>query len=230
MRKLLMLAATLLSTAALVACDKGNSDNNGNMPNYCVAPNYYQNGVCVNPNGGVVSQNATFYDANYNMGGSYGSGNLRITNAGVYKEFLERSLGVCNRATWSYGIAGCDAWASGYLLMKLQASNINTNQVTLAFQAWPQTGVINGGINIGVGTGIPYQNPLTLNNSVLSVVNNYQGFEVRRSINLGLIQVIVANGKLQDGSINFQLAYGNSATKTGQVFATGTLTRSASGY
>jgi hypothetical protein len=48
---------------------------------------------------------------------------------------------------------------------------------------------------------------------------------------LGLVQFIVKQGKLNDGSMAYELAFGNKNTGSQvTVFATGILTRSPYGY
>lgn len=225
MKKLMLLAATILSSAFLVACGNGGGgDNNNGGVVGCYAPNYWQNNVCITPGNG--GSNRTFYDGNYYIGIS--NGNLRITDPATYKDFLKVAMGVCDR--WSKsnrGIYDCATWSTGQILIGLSVPNTNSNQAALSFQVAP--GYYDGSFNtfFGVQTNIPTQNPLALANSPISVINTYQGFEIRRNINLGLIQLIVTNGKLEDNTLSYQLAWGSSGTGTGKVFATGTLTRSA---
>lgn len=228
MKKLMLLAATILSSAFLVACGNGSGgDNNNGGVVGCYAPNYWQNNVCITP--GTGGSNRTFYDGNYYIGIS--NGNLRITDPATYKDFLKVAMAVCDR--WSkdnWGKDNCNTWTSGQILIGLSVSGTNANQATLSFMAAPGYNSC-GGLQCyggwGVITGLPMQNPLALASSPISVINTYQGFEIRRNINLGLIQLIVTNGKLEDNTLSYQLAWGSSGTGTGKVFATGTLTRSA---
>lgn len=229
MKKLIVYGALIFASAtALVACDNKGGDSAAPItPPSCVAPNYINNGVCVAPNGVDITQPATFVDSTkYSLvSGGWTTGQMRITNSFVFKQFLKSAMATCDRWSGSNGgNAGCDTYMTGNFSVVMTVSSLNTNQATLQFKA--EQVPTYGYWTTGYQTPLAMQNPMFLSNAPLSIINNYAGFDISRTVNLYTVQLIVSNGKLSDTSINYELAYGNQATVKGQVFATGTLTRS----
>lgn len=214
----------LALVTAAVGCDN-KSGGNANVvtPTTCNAPNYINgNGICVNPSGVDVNGPMTYSDSNGS--GYYSSGSLRITDQTAYKSFLKTAMGVCDRFNSNTGDYDCASWVNGNFQIQVQVAAATANQATVQFYATqrPQ----GWGTYWGVQTQLPYQNPLSLPSSALSVINNYAGFDISRQVNLNTVQVIVRTGKLGDATINYELAYGSQAINPARVFATGTLTRS----
>jgi len=226
MKKIAFILIGLLSAAFMSACGKSSSNNRG-TGNVVTCPSGYviSNGVCV-LGGSVGTISGTFYDFNYSATG-YGSGNLTIRSAAAYKEFLKSAMGVCDRSTWNGGAASCDAWIGGFTQIALSSgSTSNSNTVSLQIRAWPQQSYWTG--NFGIDTQGAYRNPLTLSGTV-SVINNYQGFEVRAygdyytGANRSLIQLMVKNGKLENSFFEYELYYPVNGQAV--LMASGTLRR-----
>lgn len=231
MKKLFLFALAIVSSTMIVACDKGSSgsSNNDNVGYYptCVR---YQNGVCYDGNGNVINGNpqVSFYDYNYYAGDGWGTGSLTITNQSVYMQFLENVMGVCNQWTYVTGSYDCSNWTNSFVTLSLKAPSTTSSTADIAVRL-DYNGTVWGGY-AGTKKAIYGQNPMVIGQGAVSVINNYQGFDVRKTVYLGLVQFIVKQGKLNDGSMAYELAYGNKNTGSQvQVFATGILTRSPYG-
>jgi hypothetical protein len=229
MKKLFLIGLAILSSTLIVACDKGSSGSSNNNVNQCA---YYNNGNCYDNNGNVIPGGnygpINFYDYNYYAGNGWGQGNLQITDTAVFKEFLKSGMGVCDRGSWfNYGVDNCDNWTSNsYVTLNIAAAATTSSTANVSIKVQHTSGVLQGGFSGGVMTPIPYLNPLTIPNGAVSVVNNSQGFEIRKTLYLGLVQLIVRQGKLNDTSFSYELAFGNKNTgNASKVFATGLLTR-----
>lgn len=207
----------------------------------CPAGTTVQNNQCYYPNGTTTAAGGTLLN---NVGASFYSENWRtrnltITNGGVFESFLNKAMGVCDRAHANGGTASCSSWVSGGLDLVLQSTNAQNNTMRITFRAFPQTNMYYNysyqlpslgeffagmfGFPIFSNTGA-MKNPLPLDLTV-SVINNNQGFEGRgygdyyTAANRSLMQLIVNNGKLENTSFDYQFAF------EGQVMATGNFIR-----
>ena len=233
MKKYITYAAFLFAVStALMACDQNKgSDAATPVPSTCVAPNYINaSGVCVNANGIVIggSGPATYVDSKgyMSINGGWSMGSMQITDTAAYKEFLKTAMAVCDRFSNSNrGYYSYDSYTNGTLSIQVQVAALTANAATLQISA--QQGYYDSYFSsyVGVQTPLPVQNPIYLPNSPLSVINNYAGFDIRRTVNLNHVQLIVRNGKLGDATLVYELAYGSQAINPTRVFATGTLTR-----
>lgn len=232
MKKFIILLAGFAVSALVVACGSNSSDNN-NTVIQCPAGSTFQNGYCVNANGGIVNTGSVgFYSENWH------DRTLNTTGTGL-QEFLKNAMGVCDRNHIDGGLAGCSAWTAGAFDIVMQAPNAQTNTVQVTFRAKPRTNansyyaysLPSAGQLAGAFFGLPVvgnpgavRNPLQLNMTV-SVTNNYQGFEARgygdfyTTANRSLIQVQIAKGKLEDSRFDYRIAY------RGQIIVTGTFVR-----
>lgn len=224
----------------IVACGKNNSDNPQPQVTYsCPAGSYYASGYCYNSTGQQLGSVAglNFISDNYQYR------NLSISNSGVFKNFLVKAMGVCDRATTSGGSSGgiyaCDSWINGYFQAAIQTPATQSTSLAVQFSSYPYVSS-----NYWYGYQLPsvsqfflglvgfptldiagaMRNPLPLNMTV-SVINQNKGFEARgygdlyTYSNRSLIQVVVMNGKLEDQQFDYQIAF------EGQVFATGRFVR-----
>lgn len=229
-----LMISTLVLTAA---CGKSSSGNGTPAVNPYV--------VCTN---GVCSAQVNNPNASFGFyGENYRDRNVSITNGPVYREFLKNALGVCDRATYSGGMASCDQWVNGGFDVVLQGQSASSNTLTAIFRVWPQpqnpyytyTYQAPSFGNFLAGLfGFPVfeqsgavRNPLIVNLTV-SLTNNSQGFEARgygdlyTTANRSLIQVLSSNSKLTDNTMGIQLAFpSGGANSVGTVFATGNFIR-----
>ncbi len=233
MKKYIFIFAGFLISAFMAACGSSNSGGGGGTAINCPAGTTFQNGYCVNGNGITVNTGSVgFYSENWH------DRTLTATGAGL-SNFLKTAMGVCDQNHANGGLAACSAWTAGAFDIVMQAPNSQTNSVQVTFRAKPQVGqysnyaysLPSAGQFAGALFGFPVvsgsgavRNPLQLNMTV-SVTNNYQGFEARgygdyyTTANRSLIQIQVANGKLEDPKFDYRIAY------NGQVILTGTFIR-----
>ena len=224
MKHMKWLFVAITSAIFMVACGSSNNDNGessgGAIPYSCPIGSYWSGSACIsNTNGNAVTTDFVAENWYYKT--------MQITNSSVYKEVLKNAMGVCDRGSWNTGTASCDSWIGGYISVVLQVQSGTAARIYIT--AYPaSTSWINGSAGWLSGNGYYQTLPLDL---VLSNINNSQGFEGRGYGAGGtyaynsLFQLIVRNGKVNDGYFDFQLAFGNQNTGSGQVFATGRLTR-----
>lgn len=230
MKKYMFIFAGFVISAFLVAC--GSDNKGGGTVISCPAGTTFQNGYCVNGSGIVTDTGSVgFYSE------SWGSGSL--TPGQGFGEFLKKAMGVCDRKGEGGSYSDCSQWISGAIDIVIQMPNSQSNTAQVTFRAKPRynsgpqyyykypTGGQLAGALLGlpvVNTSGAVRNPLQLNMTV-NVTNNYQGFELRgygdfyTQANRSLIQVQVAQGKLEDGGFDYRLAY------RGQVIANGRFIR-----
>jgi hypothetical protein len=203
----------VMVTSLMMGCGSENKTPNAAAPGagiVCPAGSTPQGAVCVGANGSVtqpgvdptsgVGTLARFYSENWH------DRNLNIAGAG-YTTFIQNAMGVCG--PWTQD-PDCSLWASGAFDIVLLADNVQANQLTAVFRLKRR----------GDGPMIaPRVVPL---NFTLSVTNNYQGFEARAygdfnsPANRSLIQIQVANGKLQDSFFDYRIAYRGGIIITGR--------------
>lgn len=234
-----------LSTAAmalvLISCgqNKTNSPTNPYANNNgCPAGTYFSNGFCYNQNGTPWNGYQNGYTSSINfVSDNFTYKNFKLSNSGVYKEFIRKAMQTCDQAANSGGIYSCDSWATGQFQLNVQVTSTQTSTLRATFAAYPQTSsyywygyTLPSAKDFFYGMfGFPvYQaqlvvkNPLPLDMTV-SIINDSKGFEARAygdqwtMANRSLIQLQVFNGKLEQTAFDYQLGF------EGKVFATGRL-------
>lgn len=233
MKKTVFLITGFLISAFVVSCGFNKDNNDGGTVISCPANSTFQNGYCVGTNGAVLNTGSVgFYSENWH------DRTLTPSGSGL-TEFLRDAMGVCDRNHTSGGLASCSAWTAGAFDVVMQAPSTQTNTVQVTFRAKPQFNTYanyayslpSAGELAGAVLGFPVvgspgavRNPLQLNMTV-SVTNNFQGFEARgygdyyTTANRSLVQIQIAQGKLEDSRFDYRIAY------RGQVIATGTFLR-----
>ncbi|MDG0815376.1 hypothetical protein [Bdellovibrio svalbardensis] len=228
MKKLLMSLVAITSVVWFVGCSK-NDGGSGGVSN-CPVGSSWNGTYCVNSNGTIVNPTPTaknYGDYSFYFSFEQGlyrpdlRGNLQIYDAAAYKVFLKEAMKVCDLSTWNWGGAGCDSWVQGSLQVSFSIDS--SLKPTVDFRAVPAQTYWSG--NLGFFTGGATLNPLQLySNTTFSLINNSKGFEIRSNGSswnaggLGLIQIQVANGTLNDSQFTYKLFYKNATTP----FATGT--------
>lgn len=233
MKKLMLGFIALYSAFALTACPDGNSDG-GSMIPVCPTTHVFDSSqnACIPINGsGVVVPNAgpvQYYDFNRSFqpsgwGVQTYNGDMQITNTAAYKTFLKEAMAVCDRMsnTWGYqaGLAKCDNWVSGSFQITMQIPPNLRPQIS--FKAYPAPNFYQYAVSFGIDGGGMAYNPLTLSqDTTFSLVNNSKGFEIRsygswtNGGGLRLIQIIVREGTLNDGYVNYELFYPHNGQAT----------------
>lgn len=239
MKKLLM-TVVALGSAFLVACGKdgGGSNTVVNPPvGGCPSGTVWNGTVCVNggttvPNGG----NFEFYAAT-----NYGNTSITITNDGVYKNFLQKALGVCATS----GVIGntsykCENWNSSFLEVAFAGQfNVNPNdtcykshgQVTpqsmqVRVQALPYSNsfIQWGGAFWPAADFWPYNN-----NRVVTGTGHHisqcAGVDIWATYNRYTFQIRVENGTLNSNQLNFKLFWAAPPLTVGTEFAQGVMVR-----
>jgi hypothetical protein len=238
MKPYIYILAGFLVSAFMVACGSNGGGNDGTTNTQqiqCAPGSVFQNGYCVGANGiyqsaGIVG----FYSENYRQR------NLQLT--GNNTEFLRDAMGVCDRNHINGGTADCSAWASGAFDIVMMAPASQSTNLQVTFRAAPRVNpngsysysLPSAGQLAGALLGFPTVNnpsaylPRLQLNMVVSVTNNYQGFEARgygdfqTKANRSLIQIQVPQGKLEDPSFAYRIAYRGQIMATGQFIRCGT--------
>lgn len=232
-------------TSYLIACgnNKSTSDqainpyaNNNGCPN----GTYYSGGFCYNSNGQQWNGYSNGYTSSINfISDNFSYRDVTITNGTVYRSFIKKAMGTCERQSNSGGVYSCDSWVTGQFQLTVQVTNTQTQTLRATFAAYPSTNGYSwygyslpsaseffyGMFGFPVYYDVGYvKNPLPLDMTV-SVINNSAGFEARSygdyntAANRSLIQLQVFSGKLEDSAFDYQLGF------EGQVFAKGRLRR-----
>lgn len=223
MKKSFILFAGFAITAFLAACGSDNNGDGGTIYN-CPAGYVYQNGYCMQ-GGGIVGPGGTIGGAVGFYSESYNTRSLVVNNQ--YSNFLKYAQGVCDRNGTGGTNTSCSTWMRQPMDIVIQAPSSQTRELQATFR-------------VGVPQSDPYfnywyQNPFKIPAGAMlptlqlkldvSVTNNYQGFEARgygdfmTQANRSLIQLQIANGKLEDQSFDYRLAY------RGEIIATGRFIR-----
>jgi hypothetical protein len=244
MKKLfLSIIGFALVTTYLVACGNNKSSsvdavNPYAVNNGCPTGTYYSGGFCYNQNGQQWNGYNNGFTSSINfISDNFSYKNITITNGAVYKSFIKKAMGTCDRADNSGGIYSCDSWVQGQFQLTVQVAQTQTQSLRATFAAYPATnsnywygyslpsasdffyGMFGFPVYYDVGV---IKNPLPLD-MVVSVINDSKGFEARAygdqytAANRSLIQLQVYNGKLEDAAFDYQLGF------EGQVFAKGRL-------
>lgn len=230
MKKFIILIAGLVVSTILVACGGGSGGGDGGTVINCPPGTAYQNGYCVNGSGVVVNTGITgFYSENYY------ARTLNPTGPGL-KNFLRDAMGVCDREHSNGGLADCSAWTQGKFDIVIRAESPQSTNLVATFRAAPMVNPYsNYAYSLPSATqaiagffGLPMMpNPMPalqrLNlDMVVSVTNNYQGFEARgygaamTYANRSLVQIQVAQGKLEDQYFSYRVAYRGEIIINGQ--------------
>jgi len=231
MKLLISAMAVLASTLLMVACAKDDSGGTqiispGVVPT-CATGHVWNGYACVVSNGVVPNAGPVrYYDYNryfFSNGWSVGTqnGDMTIVNSGAYKEFLKQAMAVCDRQIWGWqaGLADCNNWVSGSFQVEFQIDSSLKPMVT--FTAYPAPNWYSYTLSFGINGGGAAFNPLVLNQSTFSLINNSKGFEIRtygsywNGGGLKLIQIQVLQGTLNDGYFTYDIyfPYNNVATK-----------------
>jgi len=213
---------------ALAAC--GSNKKSSTTPVngvYGPYPNGYYGDIYMNSN-----------DAGY-LGDNFAWRNFTITDGGVFREFIKKVHGVCDRTAVTGGIHSCNNWVNSYFRIVYQAHSSSPSRSRIMFMTYPQTSQyywygyqlpsFDQFFQSLLGFPTPYEvgmarNPIALDMTV-SNINNSQGFEARAFgaqdtlANRSLIQFQVTTGKVLDQQVSFTLNF------EGRPFASGTLYR-----
>lgn len=245
------LIGLVIATVYLVSCGNNKSSNDP-TPYYnpgaaiyannngCPTGTYFSGGFCYNNSGQQWNGYGVGFASSINfVSDNFSYRNVNITNTTVFKSFIKKSMGTCDRAENSGGIYSCDSWVKGQFQLNIQIDKTQSQRLKATFSAYPSTnsyywygyslpsstdffyGLF--GFPVGYDVGI-VRNPLPLD-MVVSVINDSKGFEARAygdqwtQANRSLIQLQVANGKLEDAAFDYQLGF------EGQIFATGRLVK-----
>lgn len=241
-RLLLLGLSTLCISLILISCGENKSTNTAANPNAnnngCPEGTYYSNGFCYNSNGQQWGgyQNGLASSINF-VSDNFTYKSFKLSNSGVYREFIKKAMGTCDQAHANGGIYSCDTWVAGDFQLNVQVAATQSTTLKATFAAYPRTNS-----NYWYGYSLPsakdfffgmfgfpvyvqqtyVRNPLPLDMTV-SVINDSKGFEARgygdqwTTANRSLIQLQVFNGKLEQSAFDYQLSF------EGKVFATGRL-------
>lgn len=230
----------LWSTVLFIACGKkpGDVSLTYNCPKGTA---YYNNGYCYdqfNQVLGTYGTTSSTMDVGY-LAENFRNSNLTITDAGVFKNFLKSAMGICDQAAHNYGVASCDSWTGSYFQVMFMAPANQPNNIKLAFYVYPNNqsfftfsaqlptleqffGGLFGFPNLNQVSA--FRNPLLLDKGVMSVINSYQGFEIRAygdlmtTANISLIQLQVNKGKLIDPALDFKLVFSGKQMANGSLY------------
>jgi hypothetical protein len=243
MRNYLLAIMTLAATLVLAACGSDGGSGNTQYPYGCAS---YVNGQCLGPNGQIITppQQLRFGVTNCSDQQRLQTGRcadapgyLQVTNKNVYKDILEKGLGTCSKS-YALGSADCKNLLPGKFDITVMANNnVAANQfcsdkgltvpstISINLKAQIiQNGIFYGGGSLGITS--TYNNGMTFDSAVVSVINDCKGFEIRQTYGKYLLQILVKEGNLSQGQLNYQLAWGSNGTgNTPYVFATGTMYR-----
>lgn len=250
MKKLLLLSTLFASLAFLVNCSNKSSNSAGTANAYtngaCPAGYYYSNGQCYGGNGTTspfYNYSLGFYADNYSNVGSY----VQITNITNMKQLLKYGMGVCDRATHTYGAANCDYYIQGWYDLIIQlpsdfnatAGGTTNALVTIAvrpngsdsniqyqasFGSWWQVAAGFFGVYIpdtNYYSGV-YRNPLQIQSQV-SPINNNAGFSASgygdywTGYSNTIVTIEVASGNQNSQYFDFKLKVGGQEAAKGRM-------------
>lgn len=227
----LLASAVAVSLLALTACNSGaglSTTGGGNAIIYPPGGNPY------NPTGkiGFYAQTNNFNSYNYTNNGS------TLVPGAAWAAMLKEAMGVCDRNHSDGGTAACQNWINGMHDIVFQIDSSASSNVRLTIRSYPvQSPYYNyyyslpsadqfflGLLGIGWSNPSGVFDPMILDSTIWPI-NNNQGFEIRSygpSQSFGynkLLQIQVANGKIEDGSFNYKLYW------NGGLAASGTMVR-----
>jgi hypothetical protein len=245
MRNYLLALMTLAATLVLAACGSDSGSSNNTYPYGCTT---YVNGQCLGPNGQIITPQTQIRFGVTNCSDQQilqtgrcadAPGYFQVSNVSVYRDFLEKALGTCTNSN-SGGWADCSNWWPGKFDIAITANtNVSPNQycsakgltVPSTMSVYAKAGYVNYsaiqyGYSLNLGGSYSYNNGATFSNATVNVINDCKGFEIRQIYGRYLLQIIVKEGNLSTGQLNYQLAWGSNGTgNTPYVFATGTMYR-----
>lgn len=234
--RVMLAAFASASLMMLTACGSSNSNGTPPPPPPAVVP---PQPPCNGNNCVYQAPNAMkgFYAQSANFPSNFMNNGSSLQVSGNVTSILEQAMGVCNRGAYNGGLADCQTWVGGIYDLVFLVNPQNTNQVSVIFRAYPQVNQ-QGWYTYQLPTaqnfflsllGWPVaQNPAGTFNpmilqSTINPVNNSQGFEIRSygpQVSAGynkLLQLQVANGKIEDQSFNFQLFWNGAQIATGTL-------------
>lgn len=246
MKNLLLIAGLFASLFVIVNCapNKSNQNNPANASAFgaCPAGYYYSNGQCYTGNGTSTpagyNYNNGFYADNYS-----GFASLQITNVNLMKQLYKLGMGVCDRATNTYGQANCDYYIQGQtdIILQFPTSGSAVPESALvtifakpkynpyynyqaSFGSWLQVAGAFFGIYIpdtNYYSGA-YRNPLQIQ-MASSAINNNQGFSASgygdawTGYNNTLVTIEVLNGNVNSQYLDYSLKIGGQEAAKGRM-------------
>lgn len=228
----------LIATSSMMLLAGCGSSSSGGTP----APPVVVTPTCAAGTNCVLPQNNTnigFYAQTSNFPtGMYVNNGSNLQEGSQLEALLEEAMGLCNRGAYNGGLAACENWPGGYFDLVFMVNAQNPNEVTLVFRAYPDVGNAWYSYNLPspqqfflsfIGFPVAQNsqgvfNPMILT-ATIAPINASQGFEVRSygprasAAYNNMLQLQVANGKIEDQSFGFQLMY------RAQPVATGTMVR-----
>jgi hypothetical protein len=226
--------ATLALTAGLaISCAKSSDGGGANAP----LPAAGIVTTCVGATCPTLN-NARFgfYAQTSNISSGLSNNGSLYQPAAGFGLLLSQAMGVCDRELYTGGYAACAAWIAGFHDIVLLADNAQSNSVKLVMRSYPQTDAFWYSYQLPAWDqffagliGFPiaqspqgFYNPMILDATVWPV-NNSQGFEIRAygpRVSAGynkLIQIQVAQGKLDDPAFNFTVFWNGSQVAQGRM-------------
>ncbi|WP_374029254.1 hypothetical protein [Bdellovibrio bacteriovorus] len=236
MKKLLASFLAIYSALLMAGCGKdgGGSPAPVNPVPTCPSGQVWNGNVCVNGNPGQIpTSRVQFYDYNKYFtqtawGVSTASGDMRITDATVYKTFLKEAMAICDRNIWGLqsGLADCNRWVDGSF--QISWAMDSTMKPIVQFYAYPAPAYFQYTISLGINAGGVAFNPLILtSNNTYNLINQSKGFEIRAQGSMwnggGLrtIYIQVLNGTLADSYVYYDVYYKHPDRNENIKFATG---------
>lgn len=248
MKNFILLSTLFASLFFVVNCSNKSNNTagtaNATANSACPAGYYYSAGQCSNGNGQAgagYNYSLGFYSDNYS-----GYSSFQITNVTLMKDLLKLGMGVCDRASHTYGAANCDYYIQGWwdvIIQLPQDFNVANGGTTSAlvtvavrpqqnqyysYQAsfgswWQVAGAV-------LGVYIPdtnyysgaYRNPLQIQTN-LSGINNNAGFSLTgdgaawTGYEHTLITIEVANGNANSQYVDYILKIGGQPAARGRM-------------
>ncbi len=224
----ILTVSTLLS-----ACGKSDNSN----PVYTGNPGY-GNGIQY-PGGYIAPPNIGFYAQNDKMTALYNNpqhGTVLNIESGFTK-MAKDAMGVCDRNEYNGGLASCQAWANGYNDVVFLLDNANSSEGNIIFRSYPISQSQNSyyyyslpspttfflnlmGFPVGNNQGV--YAPLVIKMPIFPW-NNSQGFKAQNYGPTGskaygvLIEFEVAQGKIENQFLNFQVKFNGEPALSGRM-------------
>lgn len=225
--------SVLMGSTVLTACGKSGGDSGGGQDaQVCNGTSCSGYVLPQNWKAGAYAQSSGFYIPGYANNGS------TFLPRGAMANVLREAMGVCDRNTYSGGIAGCQSWVSGAHDMVIYLAGQQASQAQTAkfiIRSTPGTnygswytyslpsfqGFVASLFGFyGDTNSAGFFDPMVLD-ATLWPINNSKGFELRangprlsQAWNK-LFQLQVSEGKLEDASWSYQLFYNGGLAAEG---------------
>lgn len=227
---------TLVLSTMIVAC--GKNDNSNPVYTGTPNPNIYQPGIAY-PGGFIPPPNIGFYAQNDKMTALYNNpqhGTVLNTDS-AYLDLTRDAMGVCNRAEYSGGLADCQSWINGYNDVVFLLDSANSSQGSLIIRSYPISQSNNSYYYYSLPSaktfflnliGFPVGNtqgvyaPMVLKMPIFPW-NNSKGFKAQNYGPSGskaygvIIDFEVAEGKVENQFLNFQINFNGSPALSGRM-------------